>query len=358
MRAFARLKLVTKLAAVLFVLILAAAGSAAVTWRDVASMQDASSWNEHTHRVLEQVEALAGAMVNQETGVRGYLLSADERFLDPYRAGAGRYAEALAEARRLTADNPRQLRRLDQIDVLARRWREQVGERAIALMREPETRGQARQIEISGQGRTVMDALRAKAGEIDAAERGLLGERVAAAEAAALDARVAVLGGLLVMVGAAVLGILLLNRTVSSPLRAMTVLMGRLADGDATTEVSHRDRRDEIGAIAAAVQVFKENLVRTRQLEEETALARAGAEAQRRAATHAMADGFERAVPARRPAAVARRRPATPRPPSLRPARARTAWPLRHSGLDLRPWRHPARPASPPPPCRCARSPA
>ncbi|NEL42205.1 MAG: methyl-accepting chemotaxis protein, partial [Xanthomonas perforans] len=93
-----------------------------------------------------------------------------------------------------------------------------------------------------------------------AAERGLLGERVAAAEAAALDARVAVLGGLLVMVGAAVLGILLLNRTVSSPLRAMTVLMGRLADGDATTEVSHRDRRDEIGAIAAAVQVFKENL--------------------------------------------------------------------------------------------------
>ncbi len=296
MRAFARLRLVTKLAVVFAAVILAAAGSAVITWRSAASMRDAGYWNEHTHRVLENVQALTTAMVNQETGLRGYLLSADERFLEPYKAGAGSYADAFTKVRQLTADNPQQQQRLDQIDALARQWREQVADRAIALMREPETRAQARQIEISGQGKAAMDALRVKAGEVDRVERALLDTRTAAAETASSDMRVAVLGGLLIMIGATVLGILLLNRTVSGPLRAMTGLMGRLAAGDATTEVSYRDREDEIGAIAGAVQVFKENLIRTRQLEEETALARAGAEAQRKAAMREMADGFERAV--------------------------------------------------------------
>ena len=48
--------------------------------------------------------------------------------------------------------------------------------------------------------------------------------------------------------------------------------------------------------MANAVQVFKDNLIRTRALEDETALARAGAEAQRKAAMRDMADNFERAV--------------------------------------------------------------
>ncbi|GAB6845224.1 methyl-accepting chemotaxis protein [Methylorubrum rhodinum] len=96
----------------------------------------------------------------------------------------------------------------------------------------------------------------------------------------------------LLAVGAAVgLGL-----NVAQPLRAMTATMGRLAAGDATVAIPATGRRDEIGAMAAAVQVFKDNLIRTRALEEETALARADAEVQRRAATRAMADGFERAV--------------------------------------------------------------
>ncbi len=48
--------------------------------------------------------------------------------------------------------------------------------------------------------------------------------------------------------------------------------------------------------MAASVQVFKDNLIRTRALEEETALARASAEEQRKAGMRQMADGFEAAV--------------------------------------------------------------
>ena len=83
---------------------------------------------------------------------------------------------------------------------------------------------------------------------------------------------------------------------VARPIERMTGAMGSLAAGDTTVAIPGRELRNEIGAMAAAVQVFKDNLLRTRALEEETRAARADAETQRRAARHAMADTFQRAV--------------------------------------------------------------
>ncbi|MCJ2011767.1 methyl-accepting chemotaxis protein [Methylobacterium sp. J-076] len=83
---------------------------------------------------------------------------------------------------------------------------------------------------------------------------------------------------------------------VSRPITRMTEAMQILADGDTAAEVPFRSRRDEIGAMATAVQVFKDNLIRTRKLEEDTAQSRLAAEEQRKAGMRQMADGFEAAV--------------------------------------------------------------
>ena len=83
---------------------------------------------------------------------------------------------------------------------------------------------------------------------------------------------------------------------VSRPIQAMTGAMSGLAAGDAGIVVPYGARRDEIGAMASAVQVFKENLIRTRRLEADTAEARLAAEAQRKAGMRQMADAFEAAV--------------------------------------------------------------
>jgi methyl-accepting chemotaxis protein len=84
------------------------------------------------------------------------------------------------------------------------------------------------------------------------------------------------------IVGAAlVIGILLawsLGRAVSNPIKAMTGLMQRLAEGDKTVAVTGLDRRDEIGAMAKAVQVFKDDAIEKDRLEAE----RQAAEAERR----------------------------------------------------------------------------
>ncbi|MGU3540017.1 methyl-accepting chemotaxis protein [Methylobacterium sp. A54F] len=83
---------------------------------------------------------------------------------------------------------------------------------------------------------------------------------------------------------------------VSRPVQGMTSAMQRLAGGDAAVAIPASGRRDEIGAMAAAVEVFKDNLIRTRRLEEETAQARQAAEEQRKIGMRQMADNFEAAV--------------------------------------------------------------
>jgi methyl-accepting chemotaxis protein len=102
------------------------------------------------------------------------------------------------------------------------------------------------------------------------------------------------LAGLALVVALGAMALVL--RGVSRPLRAISAVTQRLAAGDAEAEIPGQARRDEIGALAGSVVVFRDNLIRSRALEAETALARADAETQRRAATRALADAFEQAV--------------------------------------------------------------
>ena len=76
----------------------------------------------------------------------------------------------------------------------------------------------------------------------------------------------ATLFGLLAGVGAA---LYVGTRYVSRPLTRVTETMARLADGDLATEVPYAGEKNEIGQMAAAVQVFKENGIRVAELNED-----------------------------------------------------------------------------------------
>jgi methyl-accepting chemotaxis protein len=115
---------------------------------------------------------------------------------------------------------------------------------------------------------------------------------LASAASAGLMAWVAMAISVVAAIGAMVFSLF----GVARPIERMTRTMGRLAGGDTAVDIPSRIRRDEIGAMAAAVSVFRDNMIQARKLEEETVLARAAAEAQRQAGMRAMADRFEGAV--------------------------------------------------------------
>jgi methyl-accepting chemotaxis protein len=105
----------------------------------------------------------------------------------------------------------------------------------------------------------------------------------------------AALIGVLLAAGCSAAFWFLVRRSLK-PLKRLEGVMRHLASGDVAVDVSETTRRDEIGAMAGAVQVFKDNLIHTRQLEADTAQARLAAEEQRKAGMRQMADGFEAAV--------------------------------------------------------------
>jgi len=89
---------------------------------------------------------------------------------------------------------------------------------------------------------------------------------------------------------------LLLSRMVIKPLRAMAGAMADLADGDINVSVPGADRRDEIGAMAGSVTVFRDNAQAIGRMHAEQAASDAKAEEAKRVALIGMADRFQRTV--------------------------------------------------------------
>jgi methyl-accepting chemotaxis protein len=109
---------------------------------------------------------------------------------------------------------------------------------------------------------------------------------------------------ILIVLGLTILGIgavagciaWLLARSITRPLGELGTRMRGLADGALDPEIPGVERGDEIGAMATTVQVFKDNALRIRGLEEQEAQAQSRAAAERRAAMESVASDFERSV--------------------------------------------------------------
>jgi methyl-accepting chemotaxis protein len=88
----------------------------------------------------------------------------------------------------------------------------------------------------------------------------------------------------------------LIGRGIVNPITGMTAAMARLAGGDRNTEIPSRERGDEIGKMAGAVQVFKDNMIETERLRGQQAETEEQQAKQRKADMIKLADGFEGAV--------------------------------------------------------------
>ncbi|MFD2262604.1 methyl-accepting chemotaxis protein [Lacibacterium aquatile] len=105
---------------------------------------------------------------------------------------------------------------------------------------------------------------------------------------------------LLVMLGAAIVvatGILwATQRAIVPPLLRITQAMGRLAEGELGLAIPETGRKDEVGRMASALQIFKDNAEQVRRMEEEAGQERQAARVRQRNALLEMADNFETAV--------------------------------------------------------------
>jgi CheY-like chemotaxis protein/CHASE3 domain sensor protein len=140
----------------------------------VAYLLNVLKWVEHTDQVLSDLNQVYKLTIDQETGMRGFLLAGDERFLDPYEVAKPRIRAELESLREMVSDNQVQVNRLGRIVALNAEW-DKYAQQTINLRRAGSNGYQ--EMVGKGQGKRLTDEIR---GEFDAAiamEVGLRTER-------------------------------------------------------------------------------------------------------------------------------------------------------------------------------------
>ena len=214
-------------AAAVALLVAALLVDAGLTLHNVREVATSVEWVSHTHEVLAKLEAALSSLKDAEAGERGYLLTGEPAYLDPYRDAVSRFPGQLAELRQLTLDNPAQTARVLRLEQLA-------GERLAILRRgidlfeaEPDRAralSSSRQSVVSGEGKQVMDTIRDEVEQMRRVERELLQERAATSRANARTALATTLVALALGLGLVALVIWLFARNLAVRQRAAEVL--------------------------------------------------------------------------------------------------------------------------------------
>ncbi len=283
-----------KMASAFFLLAALMCAAGGFSYAQLVFLRTSGAWTAHTYKVIEQVDRMMISMIDQETGLRGYLLSGSDTFLDPYKAGRQRFEAALTQATALTSDNPAQQRRLETIRSLDATWHQDFAEKEIALM--ASDRAEALRIEASGAGKATMDGIRQQGLEMENAERSLLMKRSADEQSAFTSALFVIVAGSALSVCLATIMGFLLTRSIGVPIRTMTHTMARLAEGDLEVALMPATRQDEIGKMAKAVAVFKVHAIEKARLEAEQIEARRLASAEKKRSMEILAESCESKV--------------------------------------------------------------
>ncbi|HEK0907568.1 TPA: response regulator [Pseudomonas putida] len=155
----------------------------------------AMQWVEHTDRVIGNANETVKLSIDMETGMRGFLITGDERFLDPYEVAKPRIFSSLDSLRGMVLDNPPQVDRIDRLVALQRAWNE-FGSELIKVRRD---QGDFRGVIGSGRGKRITDEIRKEFDDFVATEQQLRmarNEKVSTVTVTAISAFVLFIVGL------------------------------------------------------------------------------------------------------------------------------------------------------------------
>jgi signal transduction histidine kinase len=116
--------------------LIAAVSLGLVAWAFERQVDARQSVIDHVDPAAIRARDLFAALVDQETGVRGYALSRDRQFIIPYQQGQRTERQRAAQVRTLLVGNPELARMVDDIVQAARRWRNQSATPLVAAVRD------------------------------------------------------------------------------------------------------------------------------------------------------------------------------------------------------------------------------
>jgi signal transduction histidine kinase/CheY-like chemotaxis protein len=126
-------------------------------------------WVEHTDRVINNANHSLRLSIDMETGMRGFLLTGDEHYLDPYEVAKPGVVAELKNLGELVVDNPQQVDRLRRLSALQDEWND-FAQEMIMLRRQ---NGDYQSTIAAGRGKRLTDEIRSEYDQIVAMEQQL-----------------------------------------------------------------------------------------------------------------------------------------------------------------------------------------
>jgi methyl-accepting chemotaxis protein len=219
-----------------------------LTYRDARDLLATSHQVTHTHDVLKGIGDIGGLAVDAQSGVRGYLLTNEERYLEHYRAAVAAMDGAIKNVEDLTSDNAKQQSRLRALKPLVASEFEGLKD-LISVSKEKDLQKAAVATRIN-RGKEILDEIRKVVGEMEGEENALLKQRDEDSRRTAQRTFVLISYGSL-------LAILVVFGVGYLTIRNLTGLLGRLIGGisSATAEILAGTTQQASGAREQAAAV-------------------------------------------------------------------------------------------------------
>ncbi|WP_119304540.1 methyl-accepting chemotaxis protein [Dongia deserti] len=262
-----------------------------------ARIERASGISDATVLQAKSVNTVLADAAKMQAAMRGLLVTGSSQYGKEFEALSGEFDAALQTALQHAAGDDALTASVKEIGAVVDAWRTGPAARQLKLMRHPDTVNEARAIEVTGAGEELTSKLEAAGAAVTA----VLDANSAVASAEKTDAlettSITVLLSAVVTLAASIGFFFWLSRSIGAPIRSITGTMNQLAGGDMTVAIPFADRRDEVGNMARAVEVFAQNMQRNQELQAEAARDQAAKE--RRASEIAqLAQRFDRDIEA------------------------------------------------------------
>jgi methyl-accepting chemotaxis protein len=222
--------------------------------------------------VLSNLYQLEKLLVDMETGERGYLITGNEVFLEPYNASSAEFDRIYGELLTMLGEDVLQTQRLRDVAEMVDNWDSSILQAYINLRREigsvrvnEQNMEQFNQMiaQVASQnGKQQMDAIRAGIEEIITTETQHEQRDSAATLAATASLQTSIIVMTLIgVVGGIGIGVYL-GRSISANIRAVMEAAKRVAEGDLKQRVQVRSN-DEVARLSESFNVMAENLEQT-----------------------------------------------------------------------------------------------
>ena len=222
-----------------------------IAYRGTHQLVETARAEAHTYQVLSGLDEILSLAKDAETGQRGYILTGELRYLEPYQTAIKKIEQKTTDIRELTADNPSQQRNLDRLEPV-------IGDR-LAVLKEVINLRQAEGLEAAvalirkDRGRQLMGEIRRIVGQMEENEQKLLLLRTEAAESAANTMLSSITLGVPTALALLTVLEILLNRHISKPLNGISKVAEKIGEGDLSVSLPVSDRQDEIGILTRTI---------------------------------------------------------------------------------------------------------